>query len=232
MNYALPPMSKKQLEVYHYHSEREDVPIVLCDGSKLSGKTTAVIDRIIKHSLDTEKGRIAVFSKTLKLSKDGGVLCEIIDRLKDWGIRHDYTPKTHTFRFKNSVMSVIPLVEESQFEQRLLACRFSAIYMHDLESWPSRLCFEKSFMSLRMAHLPPSQHLWIADAVPVKPPNQKTHWIYQMWYERTNPKLNTHVISFRLPDNPFLDRTVRTNIRSFYQYDTALARRQLKGRWK
>lgn len=100
----------------------------------------------------------------------------------------DPLTRTPYFRIRNmyggeSECLLISLDNDSadEVEAKLKSTRFSLIWFSELSTFSSRVVFNLSIMQLRMPHLRPEQHLWIADTNP--PEEGKQAWFYKLWYE-------------------------------------------------
>lgn len=153
---------------------------------------------------------MALFAKTIKSAKDGGVWNDLTDiTAPEWmnsgmvgqtGLPMEYTsvvngvagPKsdgaTRTMYFTvrnmfggNSELLLFSLDDEKYVEAKVKSMRFSLIWFSELSNFVSRECLNVSLLSLRMPHLKYEQHLWIADTNPAK--EGKDSWIYKLWYQ-------------------------------------------------
>lgn len=208
-------MFPKQFDIFNVgitgppEGEIDLTPCILCCGPRMSGKTLAIVNRILRHMWETPNARAAVFSKTIKVAKDGGIWDDILDGMKEWiaaGIRgkhgqvFEYTSKdargnlgprldsqTRTISFKirnwhggESELKLFSLDHDKDVEAKVKSTRFSLMWFSELSLFGDRQVFTVSRKQLRMKHLKPSQHLWIADTNPHE--DGEDHWIYQQWY--------------------------------------------------
>ena len=74
-----PKLSDKQKQVYNCYKR-----YILSSGPRLTGKTLGSMQRIVRHAWETDRARVAMFSKTIKRAKSG-VWSDINDiTLKEW----------------------------------------------------------------------------------------------------------------------------------------------------
>jgi hypothetical protein len=208
-------MFPKQFEVFNAgiapppEGEIDLTPCLLCCGPRMTGKTIAIVNRILRHLWETPNARAAVFSKTLKVAKDGGIWDDILDGMKEWcaagirgkngqvfeytsadakgnpGPRLDSQTRTISFKIRNwhggeSELKLFSLDHDKDVEAKVKSTRFSLMWFSELSLFGDRQVFTVSRKQLRMKHLKPSQHLWIADTNPHE--DGEDHWIYQQWY--------------------------------------------------
>lgn len=210
-----PSMFMRQFDVFNVGITLPPVgdidltPCVLVCGPRFTGKTIAIVNRIIRHLWETQGARAAVFSKTIKVAKDGGIWEDILDGMREWlaagivgktGQRFEYTSKdargnagprldsqTRTISFKirnwhggESELKLFSLEHDHEVEAKVKSTRFSLMWFSELSLYQDRQVFSVSRKQLRMKHLKPWQHLWIADTNPHE--DGEGHWIYQQWY--------------------------------------------------
>lgn len=72
----LPPICLKQHEVF-VNGNR----FLLVSGPRLSGKTEAILHKILKHAFDVPGSRTAIITKTTKTGKSGGVWQDLTQRI-------------------------------------------------------------------------------------------------------------------------------------------------------
>lgn len=244
-------MFAKQFDVFNVgisappEGEIDLTPCVLVCGPRMTGKTIAIVNRIIRHLWETPNARAAVFSKTLKVAKDGGIWDDLLDGMKEWlaaGIRgkngqyFEYTstdakgnpgPKldsqTRTISFKirnyhggESELKLFSLDHDKDVEAKVKSTRFSLMWFSELSLFGDRQVFTVSRKQLRMKHLKPSQHLWIADTNPHE--DGEDHWIYKQWYvdrirseESFRDEIN-QLPATRRPKDAEFDKLVRNKI--------------------
>lgn len=82
----------------------------------------------------------------------------------------------------NSEIRVLPVEHDCEIAQKLKSSRWSMIWLNELANFKDPLIFTQSYELLRMPHLMPWQHLWIADTNPSDEGDQS--WIYKFWYQR------------------------------------------------
>lgn len=198
-----PDLFKKQLEVFNSRSRA-----LLVSGPRLSGKTRAVLHRIVRHLWETKSARVGMFTRVLKNSKDAGawkiLTLNIIPKWIQAGIGFEYTtrgydeipgPKvdgqtrTPYFKVRNmhggeSELMLFSIDNDNEIESKLKEREFSMIYFSELDNFNDRKVLSVALMSLRMEHLTFDEHQWIADTNPSE--EGESSWIYKTFYkERT-----------------------------------------------
>lgn len=173
-------------------------------GARLSGKTWATLHKIARHLWDTPDASVAMFSKTMKNSKEGGtweMLHKVI--LKEWikggfgfnyttinnegypGWKVDGTTRTPYFRVRNrfggeSECRLFSLDVVEDIDEKIKEQSFSMIYFSELDKFDSRKVLSVCTPCLRMPHLSFDQQQWIADTNPSE--EGENSWIYDVWY--------------------------------------------------
>jgi PBSX family phage terminase large subunit len=189
------------VEVNQFHS--------FIGNGTINHNTISTGHRVFRHLWETPGARVALFAKTIKSAKDGGVWNDLTDIIApEWmasgmvgmtGMPMEYTsvvngvagPKsdgaTRTMYFTvrnmyggNSELLLFSLDDEKYVEAKVKSMRFSLIWFSELSNFVNRECLNVSLLSLRMPHLKYEQHLWIADTNPAK--EGKDSWIYKLWY--------------------------------------------------
>jgi len=198
-----PLLSGRQLEVFNTRKRA-----VLVSGPRLSGKTWVVLNRVVRHLWETKDARVAMFSRTLKNSKDGGTW-SLLHRtiLKEWidaRIGMQYTTKTSEgqpgpkvdgqtrtpfFRIRNawggeSELLLFSLDYDGDIEDKLKEMQFSMIYFSELSKFRDRKILSVALPSLRMPHLRFEDQQWIADTNPDE--DGESSWIFAVWYRERN----------------------------------------------
>lgn len=196
-------MFQKQLDVFNNRSRA-----LLVDGPRKSGKTLAVLHRIVRHMFETKGARVAMFSRTMKKSKDGGTWMDIHNIiLPEWiaakiglkyttqnsdgrpGWKVDGQTRTPYFRIRNrhggeSECMLFSLDFDKDIESKIKEQRFSCIYFSELSDFRDRRVLSVSLPQLRMPHLSMEEQFWISDTNPSEDGPQS--WIYEVFYiERT-----------------------------------------------
>ena len=188
------------------------VPRVLVSGGRMTGKTIAIVHRIMRHLWETPSARAAVFSRTIKLAKEGGIWQDVMDAANEWvnsgltdsktkaqfaftsknsqgepGARIDSQTRTISFSIRNrfggeSELKLFSLEHDHEVEAKVKSTRFSLMWFSELSNYDSAQVVNVSYLQLRMKHLKPWQHLWIADTNPHEEGDD--HWIYKVWYKQ------------------------------------------------
>lgn len=223
-----PNLFNRQLEVFNCRARA----LLVC-GPRLSGKTWVVLHRVVRHLWETVDARVAMFSRTLKNSKDGGtwpLLHRVV--LKEWinaGIGMRYTtvtsegipgPKvdgqtrTPYFRIRNahggeSELLLFSLDHDGDVEDKLKEMEFSMIYFSELTKFGDRKILSVALPSLRMPHLRFEDQMWIADTNPGE--EGEGSWIYNVWYRERKQTYEEYCVYNKklgnpvLPEESFLD---------------------------
>src|SRR5262249_18987491 len=132
-------------------------------GGFINHNTWAVLHKLVRHLWDTDGARLAMFSKTMKKSKEGGTWSDINRiTLPEWiasGIGLRYTTKTNEgtpgpkidgqtrtpyFRITNrhgttSEAMLFSLDYDKDVEDKLKEMRFSCIYFSELSKFRERM---------------------------------------------------------------------------------------------
>lgn len=196
----IPKLFPKQIDVFNSRAKA----LLVC-GPRFSGKTWAVLHRVVRHLWETPGARVALFSKTIKTAKDGGIWEDLTCyTLPEWfaanltGMNDDivfqYTvePKidgqtrTLYFRVRNywggeSELKLFSLDYDADVEAKVKGTRFSMMWFSELSNFQDRKVFTTTKQQLRMPHLRDDQHQWIADTNPADEGEES--WIYQVWYK-------------------------------------------------
>lgn len=257
-----PPLYKRQFAVYNCYKR-----VLLVSGSRKSGKTISVVHRVIRHLWETDGARVGLFSTTIKTAKDGGVWQDIVDiclpmwlnsnmvgftdqpiayttrnSMNQWGPKSDGQTRTLYFRIRNmwggeSELKLFSLDNENEIKQKLQSTRFSMLYFPELAHFKSRDVYRVGIQQLRMYHLRPDQHMWIADTNPGE--EGQDSWIYKLFYEeRVNPdhkypaiRDQLELIEFFLEDNIGMTQLERDQLHSDYEDDEGEHARMVLGKW-
>lgn len=263
-------------------------PRVLLSGGRLTGKTISVCHRIMRHLWDTPRARAAVFAKTIKVAKDGGIWEDIMDAVNEWiasglydtqtgasfefttknsagepGAKIDSQTRTISFKIRNrfggeSELKLFSLEHDHEVEAKVKSTRFSLMWFSELSLYGDESVMNVSYLQLRMKHLKPWQHLWIADTNPHE--DGEDHWIYKVWYQQRiqderdlraemakkripadkMDKLVHQKLEFRkslklieifLDDNTFLSEGQRVALMEQYDGDIGEYARNVDGKW-
>ncbi len=244
-------------------------PALLVSGPRETGKTVAVCHRIMRHLWETDGGRVGIIGKTIKNVKEAGVVRDFTDFvIPEWlranltsengstfayttkdtdgnlGPKVDGSTKTWYFRVRNywggeSELMLYSLDHDADVEDKLKNTRFSCIYFPELDRFKDFRVFMVSYHQLRMFHLKPEQHLWIADTNPAE--EGSDHFAYRIFYETEkliaeNPDdaelyRNVRVIEMNFEDNPWLTEARIKAIKALYRHDQDMWNRYVEGKW-
>jgi hypothetical protein len=235
--------------------------MVLVSGPRWSSKTISVVHKVIRHLWETPNARVALFSKTIKNAKDGGVWDDIISfGLPEWldaGLtgkddsivfeyvvppKADFITRTLYFKIRNywggeSELKLFSLDHDWEVEAKVKGQRFSMFWFSELTNFNDRNVLTATKQQLRMPHLRLDQHQWIADTNPSD--DGEDHWIYDLWYRDRIRENHPHpdfqkqlrLIEIFLSDNPFLSPEKLAEIKGDFAYDKDLYARYVEGKW-
>lgn len=178
---------------------------LLVSGPRLSGKTIATLYRIVRHMWDTPGASVAMFSKTMKNSKEGGTWLDMHRYILPEWIKGDFglnyttlnsdgqpgwkvvgDTRTPYFKITNryggeSECRLFSLDYTMDVADKVKEQRFSLIYFSELMKFDNRLVFSATIPCLRMMHLKMEDQMWIADTNPSEEGEQS--WIYKLFYQ-------------------------------------------------
>lgn len=229
---------------------------LLLTGPRKSSKTIAALNRIMRHVYDCPvPARVAMFGKTVKNMKAGGVwvdLTQIV--LPEWlraniGMSMVTEPsvtgdtRMSYFQVTNRYGGVAEVQLHSlefcpDIVDKIKGGRFSLIYFSEADVFEDRIVFDISEDQLRMIGLDYSEHFWIADCNP--PDTGPNHWLHDLFFkEKDKPdhqdpdyQAQIHRIEFTLDDNPFLDEREKKNLIAKYRHRKSLYDRFILGKWE
>lgn len=246
-------------------------PACLCSGSVFSTKTWSIIVLLLRHLWETPGARVAIFAKAVKTLSDAGPWKLLMDYiLPDWtdpvtgiGMRIltkdragvyggvvDSKTRTILMRVTNyyggeSEIQLNSIQHDGEVEDKLLSTFYSAIWFSELKLWDKPDIFRVSRSRLRMPHLEPWQHLWIADTNP--PKQGKKFWIYPIWFEKHKPvpehlkaivgdvseevARSRHLLEWTMDDNVFASETEKQARKLELSDDPYVFQRDAEGKW-
>lgn len=247
----LPRICPKQFEIFNdYHR------YLLVTGPRKSAKTIGILHKIMRHCFDLKGARVAIFTKTVKNAKSGGIyidLTEIV--LPEWlegniGMELTQKPKVsgdtrqNSFKVSNrhgtdSEVQLHSLEYPPEVIDKLKGTRFSLIFFSEIDNWEDRVIFDIATDQLRMwPNIPYDQHQFIGDCNP--PESGPNNWQHDLWFKEkersTHPnptfQKNIHRIEFKLDDNPFLPDEEKEELKQKYAYRKSLYNRFVLGMWE
>lgn len=192
-----PDLFPKQLDVFNSTAHA-----LLVSGPRYSGKTRAVAHKICRHLWDTDRGRVAMFARTLKSSKDGGSWSLLHrDIIPEWvkaNIGFHYTTETSGikgpkvdgitrcpfFRVRNrhgteSEMLLFSLDNDDDVEAKLKEMECSMFWFSELDKFGDRRVLTVALASLRIGKF--EEQMWLADCNPSE--EGESSWIYQCFFK-------------------------------------------------
>lgn len=225
-----PPLAPKQIKVYNSYARS-----LLVSGPRLSGKTRAVLHRVVKHLYETPGARVAMFARTLKSTHVAGSWNLLHrDIIPVWmnsqtGVGMKYTtevggipgPKTEglsrtpVFRVTNchggeSEMMLFSMEHDQDAEAKLKEMEASMIYFSELDKFFDRRVLTVALPSLRMGHLKYEQQMWLADCNPSE--EGEDSWIYKEFYLIRNMTYEQYVSHQRQNELPVLPEVDFTDV--------------------
>lgn len=260
----IPPISPKQLEILNSNTEADGWKrFIYVDGGRLSSKSIGVGHRVMRHLWETPGARFGIVAKTYKNAKRGAWadMLEIV--IPEWlnskmvgtsGMPIEYTSSSNSgpgpasdtltrtpyFRIRNwwggeSECLLYSLDNDDEVEAKLRSTRFSGLWFSELQNFQNRKVFNDSILNLRMVHLKPQQHMWIADGNP--PESGKDSWQYKLWYEEIKKENHSQphfqrslkLVHVRLEDNPYLHPEQIETLKGTYADDPAEYDRNVNG---
>jgi len=179
---------------------------ILVSGPRYSSKSFGADHRMIRHLFETPGGRFAIINKTLRNTTDSGTqqrLTEFV--IPEWieanigfeyttkdgdgipGFKTDGRTRTPFCRFTNahggeSEIRILSVEHDCEIETKLKDSFWSGIRLIELANFKDPKIFTVSWEQLRMPHLKPWQHLWLADTNPAV--EGEDSWIYKFWFLR------------------------------------------------
>lgn len=244
-----PLLSAKQCEVFNSYFK-----FCLVEGPRRSGKSIACLHRLLRHAWETDQGHIAMFARTRKSAEEGGIFTDLVSTvIPEWeagnfGFKILNGPKVSgatrllyldvSNRHGNkSRIQLHSLDYDFDIEAAIRSTRFSLIYFSELSNFQNRIVFVISSEQLRMPHLAPSSHMWIADSNPA--PEGTDSWIYQLFHKERlaanhpypTEQAKFQVVHIGLSDNPFISEDEKIGIAARHAHDQDLMNRYYHGLW-
>lgn len=251
----VPMLSPKQFQVFNCYKQ-----YVLISGPRRSSKTVACLHRLLRHAWETPMARISMFARTRKSADQGGVFTDLMETvLPEWtganmGMRictgHKNAPTqlidgstrilyldVSNVHGNKSRIQLHSLDYDFDIEASIRGTRFSMIYFSELSNFGNRIVFTISTEQLRMPHLRPDQHMWLADTNPA--PEGHDSWIYKLFYKERLSEAHPYpseqkkyeVFEVGLPDNPFISESEKISIAARHAHDPDLMNRYYHGLW-
>lgn len=250
-----PPLFPKQFEVFNARER-----YLLVTGPRVSGKTIAVLHRIVRHAWEVNHARIAIFAKTIKSAKAAGPWAELTDSvIPVWQAANlgspyadfEYTKEeisegaTRMFflRLRNywggeSEIQLHSLKSDKEVEKKLLGTSYSLIYFSELQEFEDPAVFNVSQAQLRKFGVAYEDQMWIADTNP--PESGPDHFAYDLWFTQIEQKDHPYPdeqrkyrrIEFTIDDNLSLDaKKIIQGLKNTYKDDPEGWQRFIEGKW-
>lgn len=242
-------MSRKGSEIFNNYKR------YLCvAGPRRSGKTLGVCDRVIRHAWETDKARVGVYVKYVKLATDGGCWSDLLQRLETQWIQADIglklvTPPRVDGATRQLYMQILnrhntkstfvlnSLDFDDNADEATKGKRYSMVWLNELSNFKKRVVFNAAMETLRCVHLPYEAHQLVADTNPAE--EGEDSWIYKLFFEERvddahpDPTFRDELglIEVMIEDNPFLTDIERINLIAQYRHDPDLYARYILGKW-
>lgn len=243
-----PLLSLKGYKLYNTY-----VRNMLAAGSRKSGKTLAVGNRVVRHLWETAGAVVAVIAKTTKNAKIGvwrdlknfilpgwanaDFGFKIVDQGTDPATKMEYIKVTNMHGGVSEIQ-LHSLDYEYDVEEKFKSSRFSLIWLSEADQFKDRIVYDILEDQLRIIGLPFEAHIFVFDCNP--PEEGEDHWLHDLFYKARNEQskfyrknFNAQFVSFEfgLDDNPFLDPNERQNLLDKYRHDPVKFARFCEGKW-
>lgn len=170
----------KQLDIFNSRAR-----ILLVSGSRKSGKTFGLLERIVRHMWETPGARVGVFAKSKGLAKEFGSWQDLTEKhVPGWigiesaldpkiifeittvnsegvpGVKQDGQTRTAFFRVRNmyggeSEARLFSIEHDHEVEAKVKNKVFSLIYFIELSNFQDKRILTVTLQQLRMDHLRP-----------------------------------------------------------------------------
>lgn len=242
--------------------------VILLNGPRWSGKTIDCHHAVAQHAYITDRANICVLSLTQSVGIDSGVWQHLTELfLPEWingnfGMEWVREPcimnvtkkpycKVSNQHGTASMISLESLKNEDEVEARFKSRAYSMIWINELTKWKNRKTFDTLKQCLRMPHLKPEEHLFLADTNPCLVLGKESPW-YHLWYdlrsaddselhkfvpEGENPdkikplRDSLRVIEFTIDDNTYLTQEKKDAVYSEFCHDPDLLAAYYYGQW-
>lgn len=248
-----PPLNLKQLEIFDDHSR-----YLLVHGPRKSGKTFAIIHKVLRHAFDVNGAMIAIVTKTIKNAKSAGVWVLLSRMLEIWSAHcHGFVvvegPKTtgdskmSFVRVRNrygtvSEIQCHSLEHAAEVEAKFKGPAYSMFWLSEFDQYCDEHAFNIFGDALRMwPNVRYEQHQIICDCNP--PDSGTNNWIHDKWFkfkDKLDPgdeedqyfRSCLHRILVMIDDNPQLDPRERKELEARYSKRKSLRARFILGLWE
>lgn len=259
-------MYPKQLEVMAACGPSTE-NFILVNGPRWASKTFSALHAVCQHAWNTNYGNICLLTYTQSVGVDSGVWQQLVELfIPEWiagnfgmkWVREPYFQNTTkkpccevTNRFGNKTrISLESLRVEDEVEERFKGKGYSMIWINELSKFKKYATFVALKQQLRMPHLLPHEHLFLADTNPDLDLGTKS-WIYELWYEfknadeemlkklRPGSDLETSralqrqlkLIEFSVDDNLSLTAEKKSQLMADFSHDPDLVEAYFYGKW-
>jgi hypothetical protein len=250
-----PALFPKQQDVYNLRTRFN-----LISGPRLSGKTTGVLHRIVRHAWEVDNSRFAMFAKTIGNATSAGIWKDLNNYIiREWidarvsspfaefgytvEPKVDGSSRLHYLKLRNywggeSEIQLYSLDHDSKAEDKLMSTSYSGIYFSELQMFEDPDIFNVSTAQLRMREVPKEEYIWIADTNP--PESGPAHFAYKLFFidphikDHPNPKIQKmfKLVEFTVDDNLSPDAQEEIDIlKNNYREDPAKWDRFILGKW-
>lgn len=238
----MPELTPAGLELFHANEK-----YILCWSEKGSGKTYAVLDKLVRHLYDNENGFAVIGVRTRSMANKGGawdkLINEILPRWKS-GLGLEYSDVRKDSQHNEYVwvenafggwspVYLISCPNASQLTQRMPGFEASFIFWDELTQTDSEEYFKAPSIQIGRRHRVTSSQQYIAACNPAGP----SHWVYKKWFEEAfNEKTQAwdpdfRQIYFPKEGNRFLKEGYVESLRKIYKNDPVGMARMVTGQW-
>lgn len=251
----LPPLNIKQYEIFE-----DQHRYLLVHGPRLSGKSWALVHKVLRHAFDVNGAMVAIVCKTLKNAKSAGVWLLLTRMLSHWEkhckgfkiIEHPRTAgdtKLSFLRIRNrhgtvSEIQCHSLEHAQEVEAKFKGSGYSMFWLSELDQYCTEHAFDILCDALRMTPFVPfEQHQIVADCNP--PDSGTNNWIHDKWFklkdaepkpdetEKTRiARSRLHRILVMIEDNPQLSPEAKDDLIERYRNRPVWYNRFVLGIWE
>lgn len=225
------------------------VRYVLVHGPRKSGKSLAILDRILKHAIQNPGADICILTRVLskgeagvwkELTKPGGAIERWIKAgitkyyagRRKGQVGYGYMPGSKVPYAKlvtsgaPSTIQLHTLDNDENVEDKFKDMTFSMVYMVEADSF-ERNVFTTMQLCLRSSTVKFERQQMLLDMNP--PPEGEDHWAYKFFI--ANPQPNTTAIQFPLSGNKFISEEEKQGVFEAYAHDSIKLARLFHGQW-
>ncbi len=243
----LPDLSPRGLELFNARDR-----YLLAWGPRKTGKTIAVLNRLVRHAFESPSTTIAIVAKTLKVGRIGpwsDLLRYILPKWIAAKIGFEIT-REESFMADTKMCYIrvrSPYSLETQIElhscehpdeaeSRFKSGRWSLVYISEADTFPDPKPFRVLSDQLRNPLMPFAAHQFLMDANPAV--EGEDHWLHKTFF---GPQGTLHPspaysrlfreMRFDFSDNPWLAPEEKAELQAKYESDPVDRARFLDGVW-